>query len=131
LQEESTEVARPLKPRWIGFDPPGVCFVPQPAVAPGIEFVVLTLDELEALRLADLEGLGQAEAAGKMNVSRPTFGRIVEQARKKVAAALVQERGIGIEGGVIRFHKPYGHAWGRRGHRGGPHGHGQGRRNGW
>ncbi|MBN2553326.1 MAG: DUF134 domain-containing protein, partial [Spirochaetales bacterium] len=117
-------VARPVKPRWIGFDPPGVCFVPQPAAAPGLEMMVLTLDELEALRLADLEGLGQEEAARRMNVSRPTFGRIVEQARRKVAAALVQERGIGIEGGVIRFHPPYGHGWGRRG--GGPHGHGYG-----
>jgi predicted DNA-binding protein (UPF0251 family) len=108
-----------------------VCFVPQPAAVPGIDFVVLTLDELEALRLADLEGLSQEEAAAKMNVSRPTFGRIVDQARKKVATALIRERGIGIEGGVIRFHPPYGHAWGRHGHRGGPHGRGQNRRNGW
>jgi len=119
-------VARPVKPRWIGFDPPGVCFVPQAAAAPGMDLMVLTLDELEAMRLADLEGLGQEEAARKMNVSRPTFGRIVEQARKKVAAALVHERGIGIEGGVIRFHPPYGHGWGRRAGRGGPHGHGHG-----
>jgi len=119
-------VARPIKPRWIGFDPPGVCFLPQPAAAPGMDLMVLTLDELEALRLADLEGLGQEEAARRMNVSRPTFGRIVEQARRKVAAALVQERGIGIEGGVIRFHPPYGHRWGRGGRRGGPQGRGHG-----
>ncbi len=121
-------MARPLKPRWIGFDPPGVCFVPQTAAVPGVDLMVLTLDELEALRLADLEGLGQEEAARRMNVSRPTFGRIVEQARKKVAAALVHERGISIQGGVIQFHPPYGHAWGRRGRRGGPHGHGHGGR---
>ncbi len=126
-------MARPVKPRWIGFDPPGVCFVPQPMASPGTELMVLTLDELEAMRLADLEGLGQEEAARRMNVSRPTFGRIVEQARKKVATALVQERGIGIEGGVIRFHPPYGHGWGRGGGRrgGGPHGHGRGRASGW
>ena len=124
-------MARPVKPRWIGFDPPGVCFVPQPMAAPGMDLIVLTLDELEALRLADLEGLGQVEAARRMNVSRPTFGRIVEQARKKVAAALVHERGIGIEGGVIRFHPPYGRAWGRGGHRGGPHGRGHAGWSGW
>jgi predicted DNA-binding protein (UPF0251 family) len=105
-----------------------VFFVPQPGAAPGADFVLLTLDELEALRLADLEGLGQVEAAERMNVSRQTFGRIVEQARRKVAAALVHERGIGIEGGVIRFHPPYGHTRGRRGHRGGPHGRGHGGR---
>ena len=121
-------MARPVKPRWIGFDPPGVCFVPQPVAAPGMDLMVLTLDELEAMRLADLEGLGQEEAARRMNVSRPTFGRIVEQARRKVATALVYERGIGIEGGVIRFHYPYGYAWGRRGRGGGPHRHGQGGR---
>ena len=119
-------MARPVKPRWIGFDPPGVCFVPQPAAAPGVELIVLTLDELEALRLADLEGLGHEEAASSMNVSRPTFGRIVEQARRKVATALVHQRGIGVEGGVIRFHPPYGHGWGRRGGGGGPHGFGRG-----
>jgi len=126
-------VARPVKPRWIGFDPPGVCFIPQPVAVQPVDLTVLTLDELEAIRLADLEGLAQEEAARRMNVSRPTFGRIVEQARKKVAAALVQGRGIGIEGGVVRFHPPYGHAWGRRGRGGGPHGHGgRGRgRGGW
>jgi predicted DNA-binding protein (UPF0251 family) len=121
-------VARPVKPRWIGFDPPGVCFVPQPMAAPGMDLMVLTLDELEAMRLADLEGLGQEEAARRMDISRPTFGRIVERARKKVTAALVHERGIGVEGGVIRFHPPYGHAWGRGGHGRGPHGHGHGGR---
>lgn len=92
------------------------------AVQPG-GLMVLTLDELEAIRLADLEGLGHEEAAQRMNVSRQTFGRIVEQARKKVAAALVNGRGIGIEGRVVRFHPPHGHAWGRWGRGDGPHGH--------
>jgi predicted DNA-binding protein (UPF0251 family) len=120
-------VARPVKPRWIGFDPPSVCFIPQPvAVQPG-ESTVVTVDELEAIRLADLEGLGQEEAARRMNVSRPTFGRIVEQGRRKVAAALVNARAIGIEGGIVRFHPPYGYAWGRRGGGGGPHGYHHGR----
>lgn len=119
-------MARPVKPRWIGFDPPGVCFIPQPGTVRPVNLTMLTVDELESLRLADLEGLGQEEAARKMNVSRPTFGRIIEQARRKVAGALVNGRGIGIEGGVVQFHPPYGHGRGRGGRGRGPHGHGHG-----
>ena len=47
--------------------------------------IVLTVDEFEALRLADYEGLYQKQAAERMGISRPTFGRIVEAARRKVA----------------------------------------------
>lgn len=63
--------------------------------------VVLSVDEVEAMRLADMQGLYQAEAAEKMNVSRQTFGRIVQSARKKVAEALVEGKTICIEGGNI------------------------------
>ncbi len=115
-----------MKPRWVGFEPPRVCFLPQPVPIGPVGLVVLTIDELEAIRLADLEGLAQAEAASRMNVSRPTFGRIVEQARRKVAEGLVHGRGIGFEGGVVRFHPPYGPPWGGRGRGRGPHGHGKG-----
>ena len=76
--------------------------------------MVMSCDELEALRLADLQGFAQAVAAREMGVSRPTFGRIVADARSKVARALVQGRGLRIEddsaaveaapgGGVMRF----------------------------
>jgi predicted DNA-binding protein (UPF0251 family) len=119
-------MARPVKPRWIGFDPPSVCFIPQPVPVRPPGLLVLTIDELEAVRLADLEGLGQEEAARRMNVSRPTFGRIVAQARRKVAGALVYGKGFAIEGGVVRFHPPYGRGWGRGGYGRGPHGHGKG-----
>jgi predicted DNA-binding protein (UPF0251 family) len=61
----------------------------------------LTVDELEALRLADLEGDSQEEGAAKMNISRPTFGRILECARKTVADALVNGKGLQIGGGEI------------------------------
>jgi predicted DNA-binding protein (UPF0251 family) len=63
--------------------------------------VQLTLDELEALRLADLEGKYQSEAAAHMGISRATFGRIVESARRKVADALVHARTLRIEGGSV------------------------------
>jgi predicted DNA-binding protein (UPF0251 family) len=54
-----------------------------------LDEVVLAPDETEALRLADLEGLYHADAARQMGISRQTFGKIVAQARKKVATALI------------------------------------------
>ena len=68
-----------------------------------LEEVALSLDELEALRLADLEGLYQDEAAERMGVSRPTFARIVETSRRKVAEALVHGRALRIAGGPVAF----------------------------
>ena len=68
-----------------------------------LEEVELTIDELEALRLADLEGLYQEEAAARMEVSRATFARIVETARLKVATALVHGHALRIGGGPVSF----------------------------
>lgn len=65
------------------------------------EEVHLSLDEYEALRLADLEGLYQEQAALRMNISRQTFGRIVEVARRKVADVLVNGKPLRIEGGRV------------------------------
>jgi predicted DNA-binding protein (UPF0251 family) len=66
-----------------------------------LECVDLTVDEFEALRLADLEGLYQEEAARRMNVSRQTFGRIVDRARHKVADALTCGKALSIAGGTV------------------------------
>ena len=63
-----------------------------------LENVYLELDEFEALRLVDKEGLQQKEAAFYMGISRPTLSRIVNAARKKVSEALVELKGIKIEG---------------------------------
>ena len=68
-----------------------------------LEEVNLELDELEALRLGDLEGLYQEDAARKMNVSRQTFGNIAASAHRKVADALVNAKALRIEGGVVRM----------------------------
>lgn len=68
-----------------------------------LEEVVLSLDELEALRLADLEGLYHDAAARAMGVSRQTFGRIIESARRKTAEALVGSKALRIEGGNVRL----------------------------
>jgi predicted DNA-binding protein (UPF0251 family) len=79
---------------------PGVVyFKPRGIRMIDLEEVVLTIDELEAVRLADLEGLYQETAAERMKISRPTFGRILESAHKKVAEALVQGKALKIKGG--------------------------------
>ncbi len=69
------------------------------------EEVVLAFDEVEALKLADLEGLYQQAAAQRMGVSRQTFGRIIESARKKTADALINGKKLRIEGGTIAVKK--------------------------
>ena len=68
-----------------------------------LEEVILTVDECEAIRLADLESLYQEQAAEKMKVSRQTFGRIIESAHKKVAEALVKGKALKIEGGEFEM----------------------------
>jgi len=74
-----------------------------PAGHPGrsAEQVVVSLDEFEAIRLADREGLKQEDAAEQMQVSRPTFGRVLESAHRKVADALVHGKSLKIEGGPV------------------------------
>ena len=66
-----------------------------------LEQVGLTVDEVEAIRLVDLEGMYQADAAEKMGVSRQTLGRIAESAHRKIADALVNGKALSIEGGSI------------------------------
>jgi len=66
-----------------------------------LEEVVLSLDELEAIRLADLDGLYQEEAAGQLGVSRQTFGNILKAAHAKVADCLVNAKKLKIEGGAV------------------------------
>ena len=65
----------------------------------------MTLDEFEAMRLANLEGLYQEQAAEQMKVSRATFGRIVESAQRKVADALVHGKALRIEGGPVQLER--------------------------
>jgi len=68
-----------------------------------LETVCLTFDELEAVRLTDLEELYQVDAALKMNVSRQTLGNIVKSAHKKIAEALIKGKAIKIEGGTVEY----------------------------
>lgn len=64
-----------------------------------IDSIVLLYEEFEALRLVDYEGLIQEEAAVKMKISRPTFTRVYEKARKSIARAFVEGKAIIIRGG--------------------------------
>lgn len=72
------------------FDPDYRVFKPQGIPMSDLHSVELGLDELEALRLSDAEDLSQAEAAKRMDISQPTFNRILSGARSKVAKALVE-----------------------------------------
>jgi len=97
---------RPKKCRLIQCRPDVAFFKPQGVPMHLIESVFLGVDELEALRLADLQCLSQEEAALHMNVSRATFGRIVAQGRQKIAEALVHGKAIQIEGGKVEIRHP-------------------------
>lgn len=87
---------RPRKCRLVGFMPDNPCFHPQ---FPNDDEVVLTIEEVEALRLSDYLEMEQEGAAESMNVSRGTFQRIINAARKKTADALVHGKTIRIDGG--------------------------------
>jgi predicted DNA-binding protein (UPF0251 family) len=71
-----------------------------------LDEIVMTLDEFEAIRLADLGGRYQEHAAEQMGVSRPTFSRIVDSAHGKVADALVHGKALRIEGGPVYMGAP-------------------------
>ena len=76
-----------------------------------LEEVMLTNEEIEALRLKDVKGMGQSECAKKMGISQPTFFRVIRSARKKSSDAIVNGKAIRINGGNYSFH---GHGFGRR-----------------
>jgi uncharacterized protein len=98
-------LARPKQLRILAFSPPAHSFLPaaEEGYSAKEEIVILTMDEFEALRLADLECHSQEEAAKKMGISRQTFGRIIECARSKVARALVEGCKLEITGGSFIF----------------------------
>jgi len=89
--------------RWLEDSPQVTLYKPAGIPACRLEKVVLSLDEFEAIRLADFERLYQEEAALKMGISRATFGRIVDEARYKIADALTGGKALVIDGGNIRY----------------------------
>ena len=98
-------MVRPRKDRLVTYNPDVCYFKPRGIPMLDLEETLLTIDELEALRLADLVGLSHEDAGHKMGVSRATFGRIVQKARQRVADALINGKAIKIEGGNYRIIK--------------------------
>jgi predicted DNA-binding protein (UPF0251 family) len=107
---------RPRKWRCVSSMPSVTYFKPAGIPMQVLEEICLSVDEAEALRLKDLEGLEQEQGAEKMGVSRPTFQRILASARKKVTHGLLNGKAIRIEGGdfelaLRRFRCAQGHEW--------------------
>ena len=92
---------RPKRCRKVCGSPDPRCFKPRGIPSSELEANVLSLDEFEAMRLADLEGLYHEDAARMMDISRQTFGRILSSARKKTADAIVNVKLLAIEGGDV------------------------------
>ena len=95
-------MARPSIERFVADLPRITLFKPAGVPARHLEQLPLAVDELEAIRLVDLEGLSQEQAADTMGVSRQTIGRVLERGRAKVADALVSGKAILIGGGHYR-----------------------------
>jgi predicted DNA-binding protein (UPF0251 family)/DNA-directed RNA polymerase subunit RPC12/RpoP len=85
--------------RMVTREPPVSVYKPAGIPAMELEEILITIDEFEALRLADFEGLSQRNASLAMKISQPTFNRILSSARHKVASGLVQGQVLRIEGG--------------------------------
>ncbi len=109
-------MSRPPKCRRVNFMPGITYFKPAGIPLRMLDEIRLTVEEIEAIRLKDLEDLDQEQCAEKMNISRPTFQRVLESARKKLAEALLSGKAIRIEGGnfemaPLHFTCPTGHEW--------------------
>jgi uncharacterized protein len=90
-------MVRPLKQRFVKENPKVVYFKPQGIPLRLLEEIVLMPDEFEAISLYTVKEFDQKDSAQKMGVSQPTFGRILKQAYKKIALALVNGKAIRIE----------------------------------
>ena len=94
---------RPKKIRWIKCEPSERGFKPKCKPSHNLDGVILSIDEFEAIRLADLEKLTQTEVARKMRVHRSTISRILASAHEKTADAFVNIKAVKIEGGCCKI----------------------------
>jgi predicted DNA-binding protein (UPF0251 family) len=102
--------------RKVGFLPQITYFKPSGVSSANLEEERITVEEAEAIRLKDLEELELEDCAYRMNISRTTFSRILNSARKRIADALLSGKAIRIEGGnfkmaVSRYRCINGHEW--------------------
>lgn len=92
-------MARPKKSRKVNYSAKVSYFKPMSIGFRESEDIILTSEEVEALRLVEVKGLSQEDAAKSMNISQPTFSRILKTSRKKSAEAIVLGKAIKISGG--------------------------------
>ena len=92
-------MARPCKCRRVRCRPDTNYFKPRGIPVGELEEIKLNMDEVEAIRLADLGGLYQEQAAEKMEISRQTFGNIINSAHRKIADAIINTKTLKITGG--------------------------------
>jgi predicted DNA-binding protein (UPF0251 family) len=108
---------RPTRWRTVAGVPSVAYFKPAGIPLRLLSDVRLAVEEMEAIRLKDLEGLEQEECAQRMSISRPTFHRVLKAARQKIADAFISGKAIRIEGGNFAAPGqmfrcvPHGHAW--------------------
>lgn len=106
MLKKKTARGRPRKCRCVQNEPKVRYFSPQGVSSDFMgEDILITVDECQALCFADKQGLYQAEAAQKMNVSRQTFGNIIRSAHRKVAEAILCGRPLRIGGGTYAVSK--------------------------
>ena len=98
-------MVRPTKERRVENIPEVKFFKPAGVPARNLREVLLTMEEVESIRLKDREGLTQKEASERMEVSRPTFQRILTKARNKIAEALIEGKAIRFQGGDYKLAK--------------------------
>lgn len=97
-------MVRPRCLRRVFSNPETTFFKPAGIKMRNLEEVVVSVEEFEAVRLKDLDGLDQEDCAKKMNISQPTFHRLILSARKKIAEAIVKGKAIKITGGNFRLY---------------------------
>jgi predicted DNA-binding protein (UPF0251 family) len=95
-------MSRPKKCRFVGCNPRALYFKPRGIPLFQLEETGLDMDELESVHLADYEGLYHEDAAVKMGISRATFGRILNNARRKIADAIVNGKALKIEKSILK-----------------------------
>jgi predicted DNA-binding protein (UPF0251 family) len=109
-------MSRPQKCRRVAFLPRVNYFKPAGMPMRVLDEVILSVEEAEAIRLKDLERLDQVQGAERMNISRPTFQRVLASGRQKIADALLNGKAVKIEGGSFemassRFRCLNNHEW--------------------
>jgi predicted DNA-binding protein (UPF0251 family) len=103
VANEEQRMSRPKKDRTVAFPPLYTSFKPTGVRTRNLRRINLSLDEYEALRLADYEGLDHLQAAQRLGISRPTFTRLIDAAHRKIALFVQDGCALTIDGGACHF----------------------------